>query len=182
MTDRKFDEINDEDLFVKYRDNADENAFYTLYNRYSGKVLAYCIRANPDRDTAYDVFQKTWTAIIEKKKSFKGGSFIAWLMIITRNFCLMEKRNTKRFDELNDNLTANHVETFTNDMIEILANEIKKLPDDYKDIINYRYLDGFSYNELAEILNISVQTVKVRLFRAKKILSEKLSFLSEDLR
>jgi RNA polymerase sigma-70 factor (ECF subfamily) len=174
--------ISDEHLFEKYQKNGDNDAFNTLYQRYSKKVLAYCIRANRDRELAYDVFQKTWTAVIEKKSSFKGGSFIAWVMIITRNFCLMEKRDHKITEELTEDLAYHNHNDYKSDIKELLINEINNLPNDLREIIKYRYFDEFSYNELAEIFGLTISNVKVRLFRAKKMLSEKMSYLTKELK
>ena len=181
MADKTIDKVSDEELFELYKVSGNEQYFREIYDRYAKKVYAYCLRAMYDRETARDVFQKTWATIVEKKADFKGGSFIAWLMIIARNYCLMEKRQKKYSDELNENtIVGNEVEN--NDFIlrEVLMKEINKLPADMSEIILLRYFDEFSYKEISSLLGIEMSLVKVRLFRAKKMLSKSLAFLREN--
>ena len=178
----KIQNIEDEELFVKFRDLNDNQAFMLLYNRYSKKVMAYCLRACTDRDTAQDVFQKVFTSVVEKKHTFKGGSYIAWLMIITRNFVLMQKRTNRHFDDVSTmDLPYESSSSIDFSYNELIHSEIEKLPDEFKEIIKLRYFDDFSYNEIAEILNISISLVKVRLYRAKSLLSTALKSLKETL-
>ncbi len=180
MLDKKSDKVGDEELFDLYKNTANEKYFRSLYDRYARKLYAYCIRATKDRETAQDVYQKTWASVIENKDKFTGGSFIAWLMVIARNYCLMEKRTEKITTEITENtLTSNQQESTDFTIKEILKKEINKLPEDLAEIIKLRYFDEFSYKEIAEMLDINLSLVKVRLFRAKKILSDAIAYLKE---
>ncbi len=173
--------MEDEALFSLFQNTNDEKAFGELYSRYNKKVFAYCIRASKDKDTAKDVFQKIWMSIVANKMKFFEGSFIAWLMIITRNQCLMEKRNEKLTSEITENTLVS--ETFEiEDSFEknIIKSAIEKLPAEFKEIIEMKYYDDFSYDELANALQISLSLVKVRLYRAKKILCESLKEFKEN--
>ena len=101
----KIDLLNqptDEELFEKVVLSNDPIAFKEIYNRWNKRVLAYCLRAIDDEDDAKDVFQQVITNIYEKREHFKGGSFVAWLMIITRNQCLMYKRGRKNKVEISE--------------------------------------------------------------------------------
>lgn len=171
-------ELNDEDLFERIKSN-DNNAFNVFYQRYSKKVFNYCLAVFRDTDKAKDVFQTIISNIYEKKDNFNGGSVIAWTMIITRNQCLMEKRNNK---------DKHKVEVFENTLIDdnkqedfYLKDEIFKhinsLPDEYKEVIELKYYSDFSYSEIAQALNITEALVKVRLFRAKNLLTIKMENL-----
>ncbi len=181
MKDIKTDITSDEELFALYKKKGNDKYFRELYDRYSKKVYAYCMRAVPDAEAARDVYQKTWATIVEKKESFTGGSFIAWLMVITRNNCLMAKRTMKYTDEITENtLVADDFAKNDFKLKEILMNKIKSLPDEMAEIILLKYYDEFSYKEIADVLNIEMSLVKVRLFRAKKLLSKSLAFLKEN--
>lgn len=177
-----FENISDEYLFLKFQQENDKKAFTALYNRYNKKVFAYCLRACSDRETAKDVFQKIYTSIVDNKNSFKGGSYVAWQMIITRNYCLMEKRTAKKKDEIYENTLIDD-ESGKEDYAfkELIRNEVEKLPDEFREIVKLRYFDDFSYNEIADITEISLALVKVRLFRAKKLLTTALYPLREQL-
>jgi len=171
-------ELSDEDLFERIKTD-DVNAFNVFYQRYSKKIFNYCMTVFRDSDKAKDVFQTIISNIYEKKDNFKGGSLIAWTMIITRNQCLMEKRNTKDKYKVevyeNTLIDDNKVEDFY--LKEQIYKSIDTLPDEYKEVIELRYFSDFSYTEIAQVLNITEALVKVRLFRAKNLLTTKMENL-----
>lgn len=169
-------DLSDEELFLLLQNDDNISAFNILYTRYSKKVFSYCLAVFRDEDKAKDIFQIVMTSIFEKKQLFKGGSFIAWLMIITRNQCLMEKRNTKNNVEIEK--YENYLVHETQEQDVFLREKIKEivetLGEDYKEVIELRYYSDFTYDEIAETLNISESLVKVRLFRAKNLLIKKM--------
>lgn len=171
-------ELNDEDLFEKIKSN-DINAFNVFYHRYSKKIFNYCLSVFRDSDKAKDVFQTIISNIYEKKESFNGGSLIAWVMIITRNQCLMEKRNNKdkfKVDVYENTLVDDKkVEDFY--LKEQIYKSIDSLPIEYKEVIELKYFSDFTYTEIAQALNITEALVKVRLFRAKNLLTTKMENL-----
>ncbi len=172
--------LNDEELFERFKTQGDAKAFKELYDRYSRKVFAYCLRACEEKEAAKDVFQQIMSAIVDKKDSFKGGSFIAWLMIITRNHCLLHKRSRKFTEEVTEQTL---IEDRNEDFLfkESVQKAVALLPDDYKNVVELKYFDDFSYEEIAKMLEISISLVKVRLFRAKKLLMENLKPMREFL-
>ena len=180
MNEVDFDKLSDEQLFDLFKKNNDNKAFASIYSRYSKKVYAYCIRACGDKDVAKDVFQKVFTSIIEKRNSFIEGNFIAWVMVITRNYCLMEKRAKKKTEEIFENTLITEPDNNFDfaEKAEVIK-AVNKLPEEYSDIIKLRYFDDFTYNEIADILDISLSLVKVRLFRAKQLLVNLLKPLME---
>ena len=183
MKSDSFANINDEELFKRFRDHGSTDAFNLLYNRYNKKIFAYCLRSCPDRETAKDVFQKIFSSVVEKKESFKGGSFIAWLIIITRNYVLMEKRKEKNTEPVYENTLIDD-ELNEDDFVlrSKIRYEVDKLPEEYSEMVKLKYFDDFSYNEIAEFTGVSLALVKVRLFRAKKILTKNLLPLRESLK
>lgn len=178
----KLKSLDDEDLFERFKSKKDIDAFTVLYEKYSKKVFAYCLRTFNDRERAKEVFQRVFTTVVDKKDTFKGGSFIAWLMIITRNYCLLEKRNKFYYEEIKDNTLIGFASE-KNDflMSEFVRKQIEELPEDYRELIKMRYYDDFSYKEISEIKNWSMSQVKIKIFRAKKILMKALMPLKESL-
>jgi RNA polymerase sigma-70 factor (ECF subfamily) len=65
-------------------------------------------------------------------------------------------------------------EVITNDSLRIVKEEINKLPEDYKEILLMRDIEGLSYNEIAEILDIKLSNVKVRIHRGREFLKNRL--------
>jgi RNA polymerase sigma-70 factor, ECF subfamily len=176
----KLENLSDEDLFELFKTKHDKESFDVIYQRYNKKVFAYCLRACVEREKAKDVFQKIFTSVVDKKDSFKGGSFIAWLMIITRNYCLLEKRRKYYYEEVTEETLVNDGDE-RNDFLlnELVRKEIEKLPEGYKELIKLRYYDDFSYTEIAEMKEWKMSQVKIKLFRAKKMLSKALLPLKE---
>ena len=175
-----YSELNDEQLFELFQVNDDHKAFKELYGRYGNRMLSYCYRVIGDRETARDLFQQVMVSIIDRKSTFHGGNFLAWLMIITRNVCLMHKRTSRPMVELNEN------SWITNEQHDFVMNaEVRKavsnLQDDFREVIELHYFDSFSYEQIAKICGISDSLVKVRIHRAKKQLLNTLSPLRSDI-
>ncbi len=179
---RKLELMDDEELFERFKSKRDIDAFSVLYEKYSKKVFAYCLRTFNDKERAKDVFQKVFTSVVDKKDTFKGGSFIAWLMIITRNYCLLEKRNKIYYEEVKDDYLVGSSSEKNDFMLnEYIRKRIDNLPEDYKELIKMRYYDDFSYKEIAEIKDWSMAQVKIKIFRAKKMLMKALMPLKESI-
>lgn len=69
--------LSDEELFGLVRDQADEQAFRTLFRRYDKRLYAYCLRALGTHDEAQDMFQTIALTVFDKRASFSDGSFAA---------------------------------------------------------------------------------------------------------
>lgn len=174
--------LPDEELFARIRDKSDNAAFNTLYERFRRRLFAYCLRALEDRATAQDAFQTIVMTIVEKKQSFIGGNFMAWLMTIARNEVLQTKRKRKPTVDIEPLAEELSADTTEGDVTErdIVRQAMSALPEDFREVIELRYIDDLSYEQMADILQISLSLVKVRLFRAKKILATRLAGLRED--
>lgn len=172
-------EQTDEELFALVRENNDDKAFRALYRRYDKRLFAYCLRAMQTRHAAEDVFQSVMTLVFEKRASFTGGSFAAWLFTIARNQTLNHKqkqRITTDIDDLAYSLGDEDDKTGEDMLLsEALKKAVAALPDDYRDALELKHFDGLQYEEIAQALNISLSLAKVRVFRAKKMLHRALS-------
>jgi RNA polymerase sigma-70 factor (ECF subfamily) len=172
-------DLTDEELFASVRATASEQAFRTLYRRYDKRLFAYCLRAMQTREAAEDVFQSVMTLIFEKRQSFTGGSFAAWLFTIARNQTLNHKqkqRITTDIDDVAYSMSDESDRTGEDVLLsDALKQAISQLPEDYREALELKHFDGFPYEEIASMLNISVSLAKVRVFRAKKMLQETLS-------
>lgn len=173
----------DEELFERIRDHNDTDAFRALYRRYSSRLFSYCLRQLGHRPTAEEAFQFVISQIWEKRETFRGGQFAAWLFTIARHHCI---RLGKRSAQLRKTVVAiEDVEQsyFADDdrssedvlRNSLLQQSIAELPDDYKQAIELRYFAGLTYEEMAATLEIGVSLAKIRVHRAKKLLHERLS-------
>lgn len=157
-------------------------AFIELYERYSRKLYIYFKKAIPDPNFVDDVYQDVFVRFYN---SIKNGNQISnvqsYLFKIARNLCLNFKRDNKQilvniedFD-LNEILkTKDEVEE-----IEAINSAIDLLSDEYREAVILQLFHSLSYNEIAEILEVPVTTVRNRLVRAKRRLKELLQPIFE---
>ena len=174
------DRINN---LIKLSQNNDIFAFEELILQYEKRVYNIALRmfknVEDAKDISQDVFLKLYNNI--KKFDYKS-SFSTWLYRITVNTCIDEIRKRKGKEEFsiddtneNNNIKKEFSDNFLtpeeNYMLKETRNEIldsiNNLSEEHKIIIILRDLQGFSYNEISGILNISVGTVKSRISRAR---------------
>jgi RNA polymerase sigma-70 factor, ECF subfamily len=190
-------EYSDEELFARIRDNSDEAAFNTLYTRYDKRLYAYCLRATSTHDAAKDAFQTVMSTVFEKRATFTGGSYAAWLFTIARHHVMKVSKRQQRtatttttIDEHFEDsggasaglLATLGTETGDYDFLlqQSLDRAIAQLPEDLREAFELKYFDGLQHEEIADTLNITVSLAKVRVFRAKQQLRQSLaSFFKE---
>ncbi|UZD24329.1 sigma-70 family RNA polymerase sigma factor [Algoriphagus halophytocola] len=151
-----------------------------LYDSYSGKFLAICIRYLKDREHAEDVMLEGFMKIFEKLPQYQAkGSFEGWmkrimvtqaLMTLRSNRHLMMEVNMESGSEYQDqNYELNHMETA--DLMQM----VESLPVGYRTVFNLYAIEGFSHQEIANLLGITESTSKSQLNRARKTLKEKIA-------
>jgi len=184
----EYAEKTDEELFELVKRQNDEKAFRVLYRRYDKRLYAYCHRVAGDKVGAQDIFQTVITAVFEKKEQFIGGNFVAWLFTIARNASLKHTEFTKRsqaYSNVDDysEILPDNSDTTGEDILlrETVHKAMSKLQQDFREALELRYYEEFSYEEISEILNISVSLAKVRVFRAKQQLQQILSPILREL-
>jgi len=136
----------------------------------------------PSREDVEDAMQNTWMKSFEKKDKFKNQSkFTTWICRIMINECLMQIRKSKRLKVLykegnfNSSFLDDPAHRMTKQQVILWMEEaVQKLPPVYRSVYMIREIEGMTVEESANILNVSVENVKVRLHRAKKILKQEL--------
>ncbi len=167
----------DEELMERFK-NGEDGAFVELYTRYQKRVYAYCLRMVNSHEGAEDLFQEVFVRVSRKRARFVGGSFSAWLFAIARNLCLNAIRDTPRqvpIEDVADQLHATEDETEYDESLEILRDAIEQLPPEMREPLILRVYNGFSYQEISELTDTKLATVKVRIFRAKQRLYDMLA-------
>jgi RNA polymerase sigma-70 factor, ECF subfamily len=169
------------DLILKCKKN-NFDAFEELISIYESKIYNLCFYILKNKEDALDASQEVCLKIYKSISKFKGDSkFSTWVYRITHNTCLdlIKKRKDEiSFDEVT-NIEIQR-EARTDEIIESkeLKYEIKKsilkLSNDFRTMIILRDVNGLSYQEIAEVLNIEVGTVKSRLNRAREALRNEL--------
>lgn len=166
----------------------DHEAFEMLVRAYEGIVYNIAYHMCYDSDEAFDLTQEVFLRLHENFRLFDPTRpFRPWFLRLATN-TMINKRHRKRgtisLDIGEDSTMAANVPDMTaesayekalrTEMAEFVQKAIEKLPEHYRVIVTLRYLEGLAYEELAEVLDIPMGTVKVRLFRARDRLKELL--------
>tara|TARA_B110000285_G_C15090020_1_gene598528 strand:+ start:708 stop:1256 length:549 start_codon:yes stop_codon:yes gene_type:complete len=165
----------------------DRKAQAEVYQVYSGKLFAVCLKYSPNYQEAQDNLQDGFITIFEKIQQFNHkGSFEGWMKRIIINSALQKYRQknilTLVKDEIPDVIESVEVNEEKISM-DFLLEKIQKLPDKYRMVFNLYILDGYSHKEISKDLNISVGTSKSNLSRARQILKIKIeeNFQSQSI-
>jgi RNA polymerase sigma factor (sigma-70 family) len=165
----------------------DRKAQAEVYQIYSGKLFAVCLKYSPNYQEAQDNLQDGFITIFEKIEQFNHkGSFEGWMKRIIINSALQKYRQknilTLVKDEIPDVIESVEVNEEKISM-DFLLEKIQKLPDKYRMVFNLYILDGYSHKEISKELNISAGTSKSNLSRARQILKIKIeeNFQSQSI-
>ncbi|MFA7272285.1 MAG: RNA polymerase sigma factor [Crocinitomicaceae bacterium] len=172
----------DEELMVQIQDHHSHSAIVELHARYSGRLLGYFIKMlNKDVDLAQDFVQELFLKILEKNHLFDPKKkFYTWVFTIASNMCKTAYRKvgtSQTFDtEKHDHLQTHYGDNLAEKelFLRALQTSIDELESVQKQAFVLRFLEHFSLNEIAEIAETSVGTVKSRLFYATQKVAKQL--------
>lgn len=176
-------EISDEKL-VKGCLKGDALYQKTLFEKFSPRMLGIAQRYTKNSDEAHDILQETFIKVFNNLIKYKhNGSLEGWVRKICVNSSLdyLRKNKNLKFNDDVSELEYKLQSTETNILEELAAEDLmgilSQLPEGYKAVFNLFVIDGFSHKEIAEQLEISVNTSKSQFSRArgllKKIIIEK---------
>ena len=140
-----------------------------------------CLKYSRTYQDAQDTLQDSFIMIFKDIKKFKHkGSFEGWAKRVTINVALQKfrKKSILKFDKIEENqLTEEEITVDVDEKnisLSFLLSLINELPPKYQLVFNLYVLDGYSHQEISEVLNISTGTSKSNLFRARKLLQNKI--------
>ena len=171
--------------------SGDEDAFEQLLLAHQKQVYNLCLRMSGNAEDAFDLSQeafiRAWRALGQYQFE---AEFSTWLYRLTRNVCIDHLRRCKRQSTvaleteqdgevlelpLPDSAPGPEEHTLHEERQRVLAEAMRQLPDDYREILILRVVNDLPYDRIAEVLGIQLGTVKSRLARAriqlKKILA-----------
>lgn len=167
------------------------NAFETLQKKYSKAINAIVGRMIRNPEDAKDIVQETFIRAYLNLSSFRREySFHSWLFKIASNLCIDFMRRKRlqtisieqpytsydedsEFDVPDEGVSADS-EIIRTERDKLLKEALDTLPENYRRIIELRHFEEMDYKQIAETLCIPIGTVKAQLFRARKLLLEKL--------
>ncbi len=184
----------DEELIARFQ-QGDNYAFDLLVKRYKEPLLNFVFRFVGEREEAEDIVQETFLRLFKNKHYYREiAKFSTWIYTIAGNLAKTELRRRKRRKLLSiSHFMSNekdydipdedsNPERDTNTVItdKIIQQAIDKLSPKFKQVILLRDVQGFSYEEIAEIVGIPLGTVKSRVNRARLKLQEDLQQLMNE--
>ncbi|KYC88485.1 RNA polymerase sigma factor SigW [Heyndrickxia sporothermodurans] len=169
----------------------DQNAYGEIVEIYKDKVLQICYRMLGNLHEAEDIAQEAFIRAFINIHSFKQErKFSTWLYRIATNLCIDRLRKKKPDFYLDaevagtDGLTmysqiaatgkAPDVEVMDYELQETIQFAIQSLPEKYRSVIVLKYLEDLSLNEISQILELPLGTVKTRIHRGREALRKQL--------
>ncbi len=191
MTDQ-IDHNDPERLIVEEARSGDADAFTILFDRYAPRIFSTCFQYTGHRQDAEDCVQETFIKAWRALNQYQFQSaFYTWLYRIAANTCLDYRRKAHRtpaisLDEsvdvsdssvqwqIPDDRPLPDETAESAELRRLIHSQLLILPTSMRQIITLIDIDGFSYQEVSEILEISIGTVKSRLSRARQRLMKLL--------
>ena len=168
------------EALVRSAQEGDARAFEAVYRQTSDRVFALCLRMSGDSDRAVELVQDVFVRVWERLGSFRGDSlFTTWLHRLTVNVVLQDRRSRAR-REAREVGTAD-LERFGRTARRAmpgtrvdLERAIAALPTKARQVLVLRDVQGYKYDEIAQMTGVSLGTVKAQIHRARGLVKEAL--------
>ncbi len=196
MTDKNFNELSDEELILEFQRNNTERAFEILVQRYKNPLTNFVFRYLGDYESCVDVVQETMIKVYRYKDTYQSiAKFSTWIYTIAGNLAKTELQRRKRRTILSINAYGKEEdETYEipdenyrpDDMTdsgikdEIIQKAFLKVSDAYRQAVVLRDIQELSYEEIADIMGITVGTVKSRINRGRAQLQKLLKSIHNE--
>jgi RNA polymerase sigma-70 factor (ECF subfamily) len=174
---------------LRHPDSAQDwlEAWETLIREHSGRVYGLARRMLRHRQDAEDATQVVWERVLSALESFRAESALStWLFRITMNVCLTRLDSRKHapaeppgeddlLDSIADDAPDPERRALGRETRDAVERAIGELEPAFRAVILLREVEGLSYEEIARALDVPVNTVKTRLYRARLDLQQKLA-------
>jgi RNA polymerase sigma-70 factor, ECF subfamily len=170
---------SDRDLILQAR-RGEAEPFGELVTRYQTAVFNVCYRILHERGEAEDLAQEAFLRAYDRIHTFDvEREFGPWMRRVAANLCLNHLESQKTTVELDDERDADESQrpeasVEVQERSEQIRSALASLPASYRLVVELRHYQEMSYDEIAAQLNIPLSDVKSHLFRARKLLAEKL--------
>ena len=189
----------DKDLvLVRRLKRGDYKAFDLLLLKYQSRVVGLALKFVKDLQIAEDIAQESFLKAYKSINSFREESaFYTWIYRITVNTSknyLTSKNRKKELSESDINKLEDSEDIFdipggsspeeilsANNLREVIMESLTNLPEDIRTAISLREFEGLTYEEISEVLDCPIGTVRSRIFRGREIMQERISpILNQD--
>ncbi|UCG56299.1 MAG: RNA polymerase sigma factor [Phycisphaerales bacterium] len=157
----------------------DMDAFTELIERYERPLRYFISGLLAKPEIAEDIFQETWLAVVRRISGLKNvDAFPVWLYRIARNKVYEHLRRTRELSRLCEDLPApGHIDdcdAFSPEDAAKVHRCLRKLQPEHREVLMLRFLEQMSYQQIAQVLNCSLGTVKSRIHYAKLALRKEM--------
>lgn len=181
-------EYKTESHIIEACQQGDRVAFQHLFETYKDRVYSIALHFSGDDSSARDISQQVFLKLFTSISQFRSDAqFSTWLYRIVTNACIDEQRKSRRFLPFTDGVEVRNIMARASQEASYLKRQVA---DSVKEAISglspklrlpilLKYVEGLSYEEIAEAMGCSIGTVSSRLNRGHKILARKLSHLRD---
>jgi RNA polymerase sigma-70 factor (ECF subfamily) len=183
--------VDDDLTLIRSIQAGNSNAFELLVRRYQRQVANLIYMKMGNRDDVEDIAQEVFIRVHRSLPQFKfNASFFSWIYRITMNLCIDEirKRKIRRVlsldflteDAIEKNRKSQDIPTPSDSVLseekkEMVRSAIRRLSPEHREVLTLREYQDLSYDEIAEILGLTLEAVKSRIFRARSEMKNMLS-------
>jgi len=152
----------------------DSQCFSELVDAYAGRCYGYFYRLCGDRTVSDDLLGELFVRIVEKIKSYKGGSFDGWLFTVASNIFHDYLRDKQRREKLLQGhkeileTRSKKMRRYNDERSDKLQNQLEKLDDDTRELIMLRFYSQVSFGQLAAMRNEPIGTTLSKVHRGLK--------------
>lgn len=184
--------LQNETALVKKAKMGDEKAFATLVAFYEDRVMKLINRYVDDQHQVLDLTQETFIKVYRALQSFRGDSaFYTWVYRVAintaKNFIVYQKRHPPMtdidYEEAEQGSGRAVLKEFTTPEKIMLKDEVEAaifdtldgLPEELRVALILREMQGFTYDDIADVMDCPIGTVRSRIFRSREIIENKLA-------
>ncbi len=155
-----------------------------LYKRFAGMMKGVCMRYSDTIEEAEDILQDGFIKVFMNLKNFRqDGSLEGWVRRIMVNTALNHYRANQKsahhanIDEIGEFVPDVRIDNYDKLNTRVLLKMIEELPTGYRIVFNMFEIEGYSHKDIANVLNVSINTSKSQLLKARRALQIKINEL-----